>query len=75
MEMWYIPAGICIGGLLMGAWVSLLYQRDVPAARKRVAGGRRMIETTFGRIEYGDAGHGASVLLIHGAGGGFRRAT
>ena len=71
MEMWYIPAGICIGGLLMGVWVSLRYQRDVQAARKRVAAGSRMIETTFGRIEYGDAGHGAPVLLIHGAGGGF----
>ena len=71
MEMWYIPAGICIGGLLMGVWVSLRYQRDVQAARKRVAAGSRMIETTFGRIEYGDAGHGAPVLLIHGAGGGY----
>jgi pimeloyl-ACP methyl ester carboxylesterase len=30
-----------------------------------------MIETKFGRIEYGDAGQGAPVLLIHGAGGGY----
>jgi 2-hydroxy-6-oxonona-2,4-dienedioate hydrolase len=71
MEMWYIPAGICFGGLLVGVWISLRYRRDVQAARKRVQASSRMIETKCGRIEYGDAGHGAPVLLIHGAGGGF----
>ena len=30
-----------------------------------------MIETKFGRVEYGDAGRGKPVLLIHGAGGGY----
>lgn len=67
--MWYIPAGICFGGLLVGVWISLRYRRDVQAARKRVEASSRMIETKCGRIEYGDAGHGKPVLLIHGAGG------
>ena len=55
----------------MSAWVTFRYQRDIQAARKRVEAGSQMIETKFGRIEYGDAGHGAPVLLIHGAGGGY----
>jgi pimeloyl-ACP methyl ester carboxylesterase len=71
MEMWYIPVGICSAGLLTGVWVYLRYRRDVQAARKRVEAGSRMIETKCGRIEYGDAGHGKPVLLIHGAGGGY----
>jgi len=69
--MWYIPAGICFGGLLVGVWISLRYRRDVQAARKRVEASSRMIETKCGRIEYGDAGHGKPVLLIHGAGGDY----
>ena len=69
--MWYIPVGICSAGLLTGVWVCLLYRRDVQAARKRVEASSRMIETKCGRIEYGDAGHGNPVLLIHGAGGGY----
>jgi pimeloyl-ACP methyl ester carboxylesterase len=71
METWYIPVGICFGGFLMGVWVYMRYQRDVQAARKRVAAGSQMVETKCGRIEYGDAGNGAPVLLIHGAGGGY----
>jgi len=69
--MWYIPAGICSAGLLTGVWVYLCFLRDVQAARKRVTAGSRMIETKFGRIEYGDAGRGEPVLMVHGAGGGY----
>ncbi len=71
MMTWEILAGIGAGGLLTGIWVYLRYRRDVQAARKRVAEGSQMIETQCGRIEYGDVGHGAPVLLIHGAGGGY----
>lgn len=71
METWYILAGIGAGGLLTGVWVYLHYRRDVQAAHERVAEGSHMIETQCGRIEYGDTGHGAPVLLIHGAGGGY----
>lgn len=69
--MWYIPVGICLGGILMGLWISLCYRRDLQAARNRVTAGSRMVETRFGRGEYGDAGDGAPVLLVHGAGGGY----
>lgn len=55
----------------MGVWISLRYQHDLQAARKRVTEGSRRIETKFGWIEYGDAGDGTPVLLIHGAGGGY----
>ena len=33
--------------------------------------GSRMLETSFGPIEYAEAGEGPPVLVIHGAGGGF----
>ena len=33
--------------------------------------GSRILETTFGPIEYAEAGKGPPVLVIHGAGGGF----
>jgi 2-hydroxy-6-oxonona-2,4-dienedioate hydrolase len=71
METWYIPVGIFSAGLLTGVCVYLRYLGDVQAARKRSTEGSQMVETKGGRIEYGDAGDGAPVLLIHGAGGGY----
>jgi pimeloyl-ACP methyl ester carboxylesterase len=47
------------------------FERDLAAARARVAAGSRIAQTACGPIEYGEAGSGPPVLLIHGAGGGF----
>jgi len=47
------------------------YQRDIRAARGRIATGSKVVSTACGPIEYGEAGEGAPVLAIHGAGGGF----
>jgi hypothetical protein len=53
------------------------YQRDVDAARRRIAAlDWRSVKTSFGRVEYLDRGDGPVVLVIHGitqgADGGLR---
>ena len=58
--------------ILGGATVSARYNRELRAARERVAGmGGQMIETDCGPIEYAREGQGYPVLAIHGNGGGF----
>jgi pimeloyl-ACP methyl ester carboxylesterase len=47
------------------------FRRDMRAASERVAKGGHIIETECGPIEYGTAGNGPPVLVIHGAGGGY----
>ena len=47
------------------------YRADITAARRRIATGGRVVKTAAGPIEYAEAGHGAPVLMIHGAGGGY----
>ena len=51
--------------------VTYLYQRDIGQARERVASGSLIVQTACGPIEYAEAGAGAPVLVVHGAGGGF----
>jgi len=51
--------------------VGLAYRRDIGEARAQVASGSRMADTPCGPIEYAEAGSGAPVLVVHGAGGGF----
>ena len=51
--------------------VTYLYQRDIGQARERVASGSLIAQTACGPIEYAEAGAGAPVLVVHGAGGGF----
>jgi pimeloyl-ACP methyl ester carboxylesterase len=70
-KKWYLPAGISIAGVLAGTWVYLRYHKDLHAAKERVAKGGQLLETACGRIEYGVAGDGPPVLVIHGAGGGY----
>ena len=63
---------IVVGAIVvaLGA-VTFLYQRDIGQARERVASGSRIAQTACGPIEYAEAGTGAPVLVVHGAGGGF----
>lgn len=65
-----------LGGLFLGAavglsWIYRSFRRDLRAARERMAAGRRVVETDQGVLEYGIAGDGPPVLVIHGAGGGY----
>jgi pimeloyl-ACP methyl ester carboxylesterase len=53
------------------ALVLYAYERDLSAARARIATGSQIAETRCGPIEYASLGTGRAVLFVHGAGGGF----
>lgn len=61
--------GLLGAGLSTAAWLN--YRRDLQRARERVSAGSRIVDTPCGPIEYGCAGDGPPVLVVHGAGGGF----
>jgi hypothetical protein len=54
-------------------WCWGAYRRDLQASRLVLKGASGIAETLCGPIEYAEAGDGAPVLVIHGAGGGFDR--
>jgi 2-hydroxy-6-oxonona-2,4-dienedioate hydrolase len=64
---------ISISALVVAAlavvWV--FYRRDVAREAERVAHGSQVANTRCGPIEYAALGDGPTVLLVHGAGGGF----
>jgi 2-hydroxy-6-oxonona-2,4-dienedioate hydrolase len=60
-----------LAALGIGASVYAVYQRDIRAARARVESGSQVAATNCGPIEYAIAGQGSSVLVVHGAGGGY----
>jgi pimeloyl-ACP methyl ester carboxylesterase len=47
------------------------YAHDLTAARARLVGRSQTMETTFGTLEYAVVGQGESMLIVHGAEGGF----
>jgi len=53
------------------AFIYSSYQRDIRAARARIASGSTVVNTACGPIQYAEVGHGLPLLIIHGAGGGF----
>jgi pimeloyl-ACP methyl ester carboxylesterase len=59
---------------LAGAHVYRRFRADLRSAWGRVESGGRVVEATRGEIEYGEAGDGFPVLVIHGAGGGYDHA-
>jgi len=59
---------------LAGATVYRRFHADLRAAWGRVESGGRVVQTARGEIEYGEAGEGFPVLVIHGAGGGYDHA-
>jgi 2-hydroxy-6-oxonona-2,4-dienedioate hydrolase len=65
--------GVILGSLGAGlsALVWLRYRRDIKRAHERVRAGSRIARTPAGPVEYGEAGEGPPVLVVHGAGGGF----
>jgi pimeloyl-ACP methyl ester carboxylesterase len=61
-----IAAVILIASLLIG-W---RFDNDLAKARVRAAHGSVLVQTRCGPIEYQEAGTGAPLLVVHGAGGG-----
>jgi 2-hydroxy-6-oxonona-2,4-dienedioate hydrolase len=69
-----VRAGVLLAlaaGLVVAGSVAALYQRDIAAARARIATGAQVAQTACGPIQYAEAGQGRPLLVIHGAGGGF----
>ena len=62
-----------IGALaaLAGVHVYRRFRADLRAAWGRIEAGGRVVQTAYGEIEYGEAGEGFPVLMLHGAGGGY----
>ena len=58
--------------VVAGGAIYLAFRQDITAAGAKVAGyGSAVVETSFGRIAYAEAGDGPPLLAIHGSGGGF----
>ena len=56
----------------VGLLVAVNYRSDIRQAHARVNTGGQVVDTPCGRIQYATAGgRGPSVLVVHGAGGGF----
>lgn len=53
------------------AGVGAAYRADMRAARARLAGQSRLVQTASGPVEVAEAGDGPPVLVVHGAAGGF----
>lgn len=47
------------------------FRRELRGAQLRVSAGSSLADTSSGPIEYAQQGHGDSLLVVHGAGGGF----
>jgi pimeloyl-ACP methyl ester carboxylesterase len=62
---------IAVLALAAAAIVWLRYRHDLAVARARVGTGSAIAQTPCGPIEYAVRGAGRSVLIVHGAGGGF----
>lgn len=63
--------GTLIVALLAGVYVDSLVRDDVADQRWRLDHESRLVKTGCGTVEYGVAGSGNPVLVVHGAGGGF----
>lgn len=59
---------------LAGIHVYRRFRRDLQAAWGRIEAEGRVVRTARGEVEYGEAGKGFPVLVIHGAGGGYDHA-
>ena len=57
--------------VLLVAGVYAVFAHDLAAARTRLVGRSKTVETSFGMLEYGGIGEGSPILVVHGAEGGF----
>jgi pimeloyl-ACP methyl ester carboxylesterase len=68
MRTWLLPV-LPIAAML--AWLGQAFAKEQRANRDRLRGKSRVVETRCGPIEYAEIGSGPTVLVVHGAGGGF----
>ena len=59
-----------VAGAAYSGHAAWQFQRDLRAARTRIANGTDVAQTASGPIEYASVGDGPAVLVVHGAGGG-----
>ena len=57
--------------LAAGATAYWRYRREITELRERLRSSSQIAETSSGSIEYGEAGEGQPLLVVHGAGGGY----
>ncbi len=57
--------------IVAAAGIYAIFAHDLAAARARLVGRSKTIETSFGTLEYAELGDGAPMLVVHGAEGGF----
>jgi pimeloyl-ACP methyl ester carboxylesterase len=63
---------VILGVLLVAAaGVYATFAHDLTAARARLAGHSKTVQTSFGTLEYAEVGEGSPILVVHGAEGGF----
>ncbi len=53
------------------AGVYAIFALEMAAARARLVGRSKTVETSFGTLEYAEIGEGVPMLIVHGAEGGF----
>src|SRR5262245_11041439 len=68
MRTWLLPL-VALAAML--AWLGRAFAREQRANRDRLRGKSRVVDTQCGPIEYAEIGNGPTVLVVHGAGGGF----
>lgn len=56
---------------IVGAVVWRRFGAELRMHRGRVSRASQVVPSGFGQIEFATLGHGAPVLIVHGAGGGF----
>src|SRR5450432_1531910 len=57
--------------IVAAAGVYASFVHDLAAARARLVGRSKTVETSFGTLEYAVMGRGEPMLIVHGAEGGF----
>jgi pimeloyl-ACP methyl ester carboxylesterase len=66
-----IGAATLVAIVAAAFWIARHFQDDMRVAEARIERGSHVVQTACGPIEYGEAGTGPIVLMVHGAGGGF----
>lgn len=66
-----LKAALGLGLLGAAAAAASTYRSDIQAARGRLEGRSRLVETALGTVELAEQGVGPPVLAVHGAAGGF----
>jgi 2-hydroxy-6-oxonona-2,4-dienedioate hydrolase len=64
-----LSLGVGVAGA--GAAIMAAFRSDLRAARSRLAGQSRLVETACGPVEMAESGSGPPALVVHGMAGGF----